>query len=101
MLGGKEAGAILAQTPPGRRALTPEEESALRGLEGVKGIEGRGSGRYTLTLDPGAARDGADAIIAAVLRRLLESGITPRRVYEGRSLEASFLKLTGAAGPEA
>ena len=83
------------------RALTPEEEAALLGIEGVKGIGGRGVGRYMLTLDSGAARDGTDAIIATILRRLLESGITPRRVYEGQSLEARFLKLTGAGGPEA
>jgi len=82
------------------RALTADEEATLLGIEGVKNIAGRSAGRYMLTLDPGTATDGTDAIIAAVLRRLLESGITPRRVYEGQSLESRFLKLTGAAGPE-
>ncbi len=38
-----------------------------------------------------------DAIITALLRQLLDMGITPRKFTQSRSLEKHFLEVTGGA----
>jgi hypothetical protein len=48
-----------------------------------------------VVLDLSAEGVEEDAVIAALLRDLLDLGITPRRLTEGRSLESQFLEVTG------
>jgi ABC-type multidrug transport system ATPase subunit len=79
------------------RDLTEAERAALGSLPGVETVTAKGPGRYTLSLQLAADLD-MEAVTGAVLRRLLELGLTPRRLSEGRSLEAQFLRLTAKNG---
>ena len=62
----------------------------------VTAIEARGSSRYVLSIELGAASE-SDAVTAVVLRAVLDMGITPRGVAEGSSLEEFFLRVTGSS----
>jgi len=76
------------------RPLTPEETTALAGIEGVGAMEQVGASQYHFALvhtEP-AARDRA---IRAFLGELLRREITPKGFREGSSLEEIFLRLTG------
>ena len=42
-----------------------------------------------------------DDVIAALLRSILDMGITPRKIGEGRSLETHFLEVTGGRAVQA
>jgi ABC-2 type transport system ATP-binding protein len=53
---------------------------------------------YLVKLDLSAAGLHQDAVIADLLRAVLDLGITPRRLTEGRSLETQFLEVTGREG---
>ena len=75
----------------------------LTSLSGIRRIESpaaptaggsAGSASYLITLD---LSDGQDAIVASLLRRVLDMGITPRSFTQSRSLEKHFLEVTGAA----
>ena len=73
------------------------EAAALASVRGIEKVRPKGSGRYTLSLQ--LTEDfGMEQVTAEVLRRLLELGTTPRRLSEGSSLEAQFLKLTAKGG---
>ncbi|MBL8723595.1 MAG: ABC transporter ATP-binding protein [Planctomycetes bacterium] len=76
------------------RELTAQERAELAALPCSRGLEARELCRYRLQL---AIPDGesADGAIAAVLRWLLDRGVTPRSLQEGNSLEEYFLQLTG------
>lgn len=76
------------------RELDAAERAALAQLPCSRGLEAREARRYRLQL---SLQDGehADSAIAAVLRWLLDRGVTPRALQEGNSLEEYFLKLTG------
>ncbi|MHC4176209.1 MAG: ABC transporter ATP-binding protein [Planctomycetota bacterium] len=54
---------------------------------------------YVVTLDLSQPGVDFDTVVAAVLRNVLEMGITPRRFVEGRSLETQFLQMTGHDQP--
>ena len=54
-----------------------------------------GSASYLVTLE---LTDERDAIVAVLLRSVLDMGISPRRFTQSRSLEKHFLEVTG--GPE-
>jgi ABC-2 type transport system ATP-binding protein len=75
------------------RDLTEAELAELRAIRGVAGMAMQGSGKCSAKLD--ATDHDTDEILAALLRRLLEWGVTPRGLAEGRSLETHFLQLTG------
>lgn len=78
------------------RDLSEAEVAALGSVRGIEKVRPKGSGRYTLSLK---LTDGLEMeqVTGEVLRRLLEIGTTPRRMSEGSSLEAQFLKLTAKA----
>jgi ABC-2 type transport system ATP-binding protein len=82
------------------RRLTDIELSRLRTLAGVRsltdtaGAPARRTADYSLTLDMTDGRLSTDEVIAGVLRLLLDLGVTPRELSEGRSLETRFLEVT-------
>lgn len=77
------------------RPLADGELAALGALNGVSVVADRGPRRYRVTLALAPAQS-ADEVIAAVLRRLLDDGVTPRALSEGNSLEEFFLQVTGS-----
>ncbi len=86
------------------RPLQNSELQQLNSIKGVRSIKmlshpaGRGkeSADYLLTLNLSDDHLDQDAVIAPVLRSLLDMSITPRKLTEGRSLETQFLEVTGA-----
>jgi ABC-type multidrug transport system ATPase subunit len=75
------------------RRLEAAELSRLQERAPVAAIDGASAPDYALQLRTG---DGSwDDAVAAVLRALLEIGVVPRRMHEGRSLERHFLEVTG------
>jgi ABC-type multidrug transport system ATPase subunit len=86
------------------RPLQNSELEELSSIEGVRNIkvvshpganQGKGAGEYLVTLDLSADHVDQDTVIAAILRGVLEMGVTPRKLAEGRSLESQFLEVTG------
>ena len=87
------------------RPLRKSELQQLSSIDGVRSVrrlsqpgadQSRESAEYLVTLDLSAENVDHDAVIAAILRSVLDMGITPRRLAEGRSLESQFLEITGA-----
>jgi len=86
------------------RPLQDGELERLRAIPGMRNIErtaSRGAdnnsqaAEYLVTFDLSGDGINQDTIIAGLLRQILEMGITPRKLAEGRSLENQFLELTG------
>ncbi len=77
------------------RSLTEEEIQTLTALQGVEALRRSGDRRYTASLATPEDSEGADAVVVAVLRKLLDMDITPREFREGNTLEAHFLSVTG------
>jgi len=88
------------------RPLQDGELQRLRAIRGVRSIEPTNvptananhpapSAEYLVVLDLSTEGVEQDAVIAALLRDILDLGITPRRLTEGRSLESQFLEVTG------
>jgi ABC-type uncharacterized transport system ATPase subunit len=89
------------------RPLLDAELQRLLAIPGVRSIERTSvpagnlnhdarSAEYLAKLDLSAEGIDQDAVIAALLKAILDMGITPRKLTEGRSLESQFLKVTGA-----
>jgi ABC-2 type transport system ATP-binding protein len=84
------------------RPLQGGEMDRLRAIRGVRSLEYTGaaaghaqSAEYLLSLDLSAQGVDQDGVLAALLRAILDMGVTPRRLAEGRSLETQFLEVTG------
>ncbi len=86
------------------RPLQDSELQRLSSIEGANSIKmlprpsagrAKSSADYLVTLNLSSGHLDQDAVIAAILRGLLDMGITPRRLTEGRSLETQFLEVTG------
>jgi ABC-type multidrug transport system ATPase subunit len=88
------------------RPLQDGELQRLRAIRGVRSIEPTSvptanpnhparSAEYLVVLDLSTEGVDQDVIIVALLRDILDLGITPRRLTEGRSLETQFLEVTG------
>lgn len=86
------------------RRLTDVELARVRGVRGVAQFApnsaapdatGNGAPTYLATLDLSAPGVDLDGTVSQLLRTLLDLGVTPRRMAEGRSLETHFLQLTG------
>jgi len=86
------------------RPLQNSELEQLSSIEGVRSIkmlshpgahQGKGSAEYLVTLNLSVEHVEQDAVIAAILRSVLDMGVTPRKLTEGRSLESQFLEVTG------
>jgi hypothetical protein len=86
--------------------LQDGELQRLRAIRGVRSIEPTSvptanpnhparSAEYLVVLDLSTEGVDQDVIIVALLRDILDLGITPRRLTEGRSLETQFLEVTG------
>jgi ABC-2 type transport system ATP-binding protein len=68
----------------------------VRSLERIAGSAGHAqSAEYIVSLDLSAQGVDQDSVIAALLKAILDMGVTPRRLTEGRSLETQFLEVTG------
>ncbi|MHC4559111.1 MAG: ABC transporter ATP-binding protein [Planctomycetota bacterium] len=86
------------------RALQNSELEQLTSIEAVSSIEmlsdpsdnqAKGSAKYLVKLNLSADHIDQDAVICAILRSVLDMGVTPRKLTEGRSLESQFLEVTG------
>ena len=77
------------------RALAEEEKATLQAIDGVVSLEARGETRYTVRMNLEPTNGDAYPVVAPLLRAVLDLGITPRLVREGRSLEEFFLRVTG------
>ena len=84
------------------RRLGAEELEKLKAIEGVREIQTasqpgaaeKGTADYAVRLDLSSDHVDQDAVVTAVLRLVLEMGIAPRNLAEGRSLENQFLEIT-------
>lgn len=80
--------------------------SSINGIRSIKilsrpGVEpGKTSAEYLVILDLSPDNIDQDTIVSHLLRRVLDMGITPRKLAEGRSLETQFLELTGGQADE-
>ena len=78
-----------------------EQLSSIKCVRSIKMLshpgahQGKGSAEYLVTLNLSADHVDQDAVIAAILRSVLDMGVTPRKLTEGRSLESQFLEVTG------
>jgi len=78
-----------------------ENLSSLGGVRDLKAItvmgntQSKESASYLVTLDLSGDHTNQDDVLAALLRSILDMGITPRKITEGRSLESRFLEVTG------
>lgn len=86
------------------RPLQNSELECLSSIEGVRNIKtlshpgathGKGPAEYLVTLDLSGDDIDQDAVIAAILRGILDMGVVPRKLAEGHSLESHFLEVTG------
>jgi len=91
------------------RPLQDGELEQLSAIEGVRSIKilsrpsadpGKGSAEYLVILDLSANDVDQDSVISRLLRGVLDMGIAPRKLAEGRSLETQFLELTGGETDE-
>ena len=94
----------------GIRPLQDSEVEQLSSIEGVRSIkmlshlgsnQDKGTAEYLVTLNLSADHVNQDAVIGAILRCVLDMGVTPRRLAEGRSLESHFLEVTGGQSGDA
>ena len=89
------------------RPLQQNELEKLTSLDGVRHVKptmtqadtrSEEPASYLVTLDLSDENADQDDVIAALLRSILDMGITPRAITEGRSLETHFLEVTGGTG---
>lgn len=89
--GGREIDLSVSRPPEA------EELAALEAIEGVSEARAGEGAQIAIALDGQGAR-AQDDVVAEVLRALLDRGLVPRQLREGRSLENEFLRLVGGAG---
>jgi len=77
------------------RPLQDGELQRLAVVPGVRSMEPAAPAEYVVKLDLASEGLDQDAVIATLLSVVLDMGITPRRLLEGRSLENQFLEVTG------
>lgn len=76
--------------------LTEPQLQTLREVRAVGSILVDQAPDYMFTLDGGSDGANRDAAVAEVLRAVLDQGLIPRRLSEGKSLESHFLSVTGS-----
>ena len=85
------------------RPLQDGELGQLSGIEGIRSIKSlsgpgadveRVSAEYLLILDLSDENIDQDSVMSRLLRSILDMGVTPRKLAEGRSLESQFLEVT-------
>jgi len=86
------------------RTLQNNELQKLNSIRGVRSIkmlsqsgqsQGKDSAEYLITLNLSDDKLDQDAVITAILRKVLDMDTAPRKLTEGRSLETQFLEVTG------
>lgn len=92
------------------RPLEEEEVKQLCSIQGIRSIKAMpsagsnptgASAEYSVILDLSAENIRQDTVISSLLRGVLDMGIAPRRLSEGRSLESHFLQVTGGQADQA
>ncbi len=84
-----------------------ERLCSIQGLRSIKAVPSGGTKRagdsveYSVMLDLSADNVQQDTVVSSLLRSVLDMGIAPRRLSEGRSLETHFLQVTGDPSDEA
>ena len=76
-------------------SLTAEAEAALRALPMVKSLERTGDLEFNLELDLGDPGQKDEALKQINKTLIVDHDLVPRSLYEGASLEARFLEITG------
>jgi ABC-type multidrug transport system ATPase subunit len=79
------------------RPLDDAEIARLTAAAPVDAIDAGNAPEYALRLRLGPDLDW-DAAVGLVLKALLDIGVVPRHLHEGRSLERHFLEVTGRPG---
>lgn len=77
-----------------KSGLDAEQLAGIKALAGVASIDDSLAPKYVIGLDLGGDRNW-DGVVGGVLRYLLDTGIAPRGMQEGQSLERHFLSVTG------
>jgi ABC-2 type transport system ATP-binding protein len=77
------------------RPLREEEIQAVRGVSGVVNFTRDGETDYTIHMDLSRAGRKQDEVMGEIVQKLLATGLVPRSINEGASLEARFLEMTG------
>jgi len=83
-----------------------ERLRSIRGLRSIKAVPSAVAKRagdsveYSVMLDLSADDVQQDTVVSSLLRSILDMGIAPRRLSEGRSLETHFLEVTGGSADE-
>lgn len=82
------------------REMTDAEKRAVQGVQGVTGLSfNREENEYTIHLDLQRTPRPQDQVVAEIVQKLMTTGMMPRSINEGASLEARFLEVTGDAEP--
>lgn len=91
------------------RPLHDGELDQVNSIQGVRSIKvlsqpsadpGRKSVEYLIILDLSSDDVDQDLVLSRLLRGVLDMGIAPRKLAEGRSLESQFLEVTGGQADE-
>jgi ABC-2 type transport system ATP-binding protein len=78
-----------------------EQLNSIPGLRSIKSVSRSkaepdgGSVEYLVILDLSDDQVDQDTVVSGILRKILDMGIAPRKLSEGRSLETHFLEVTG------
>jgi ABC-type multidrug transport system ATPase subunit len=81
------------------RALTPAETKKVLEVAGVTSLAMGQDNEYTIHLDLQRAGRTQEEVIAEVVQKLVVTGLVPRSISEGASLEDRFLEVTGTGEP--
>ena len=76
------------------RNLTDAELGIVLGVSGVKNLSGGMPGEYIIDTDPGSVGRKQEEVVADIVGKLAASGLVPKAVHEGESLERRFLQVT-------
>ena len=77
------------------RPLVAEEVALIVGVRGVTAVGADAGGEVAIGLDLDAAGRAQAEVIAEIVQRLAATGVWPKQVSEGDSLESRFLQVTG------
>jgi ABC-type multidrug transport system ATPase subunit len=83
------------------REMTDEERKTVLGVAGVTSLTyNRDENEYVIHLDLKKTPRPQDQVVAEIVQKLLSSGLVPKSINEGASLEARFLEVTGDDNPD-
>ncbi len=80
------------------RDMSAEEKRAVLTVAGVTNVsQDAEQNEYTIHLDLTRVPRKQDEVVGEIVQKLLTTGLVPRSINEGASLEARFLEVTGEA----